>query len=214
MALLQKKVDTKWSPHLAYVIGIIASDGNVSPDLRHINITSKDEQLLYVIKTVLHLSNSIGKKGRGDKTNNKPYFVLQFGDRNFVDFLQKIGITPNKSKTIQSVHVPTTLFGDFLRGVIDGDGCINSFMHPQSKLPQIRVRIASASLEFLKWLMQEIRNTFDTSGGYLCKQKTSSTYILSYAKADSVKILKNVYYTDAICLLRKKKIALDISGEW
>ncbi len=59
----EPKVDITWSPSLSYVIGIIASDGNISSNLRHLNITSKDYEMLQNIKNILGLNNKIGVKG-------------------------------------------------------------------------------------------------------------------------------------------------------
>ncbi len=56
----RSKVDTAWSPELAYVVGIIATDGNLSPDGRHINITSKDEEMVQTVKKLLRLDNKKG----------------------------------------------------------------------------------------------------------------------------------------------------------
>ena len=40
MAFRKNKVKIIWNNNFAYAIGVIATDGNLSPDLRHINITS------------------------------------------------------------------------------------------------------------------------------------------------------------------------------
>ena len=42
MAYRKSNVKLVWTNNFAYVIGVIATDGNLSPDLRHIHITSKD----------------------------------------------------------------------------------------------------------------------------------------------------------------------------
>jgi len=36
------KVNIKWSPNFAYAIGLLVTDGNLSPDGYHLNLTSKD----------------------------------------------------------------------------------------------------------------------------------------------------------------------------
>lgn len=41
----QNKVKIKWSPEFAYAIGLLVTDGNLSPDGRHLNFTSKDREL-------------------------------------------------------------------------------------------------------------------------------------------------------------------------
>jgi hypothetical protein len=83
----KKIIDKTWSPLLAYTIGIISTDGNLSPDGRHINITSKDSQLLETIKSIMNLKNKIGRKGSGSSVGKK-YFCLQFGNIDFYRFLK------------------------------------------------------------------------------------------------------------------------------
>src|SRR5712672_2429786 len=48
-----------WSPEIAYVIGVLTSDGNLSKDGRHLNITSADVDLLETVRGCLCLTNSI-----------------------------------------------------------------------------------------------------------------------------------------------------------
>ena len=44
-----------WSDNFAYILGVIATDGNLSSDLRHICITSKDYEMVLNCKTYLNL---------------------------------------------------------------------------------------------------------------------------------------------------------------
>ena len=46
MAKPKGKVKIEWSPDFAYAIGLITTDGNLSPDGRHVNFTSKDLELI------------------------------------------------------------------------------------------------------------------------------------------------------------------------
>lgn len=48
-----------WSPELAYATGLIATDGSLSSDNRHVSLTSSDIQLLNTFRTCLNLKNKI-----------------------------------------------------------------------------------------------------------------------------------------------------------
>ncbi len=209
MAYRKGNVNIKWNNDFAYVIGIIATDGNLSPDLRHIHITSKDEEIVLNCKKCLGLTNIIGKKSRGG-SKDKKYYVLQFGDKNFFDFLLSIGITPKKSKSIGKLKIPREYFKDFLRGCIDGDGSITISKHPESKYPQYKVRLCSASKTFLEWILIMSRELFLLEGGSIYIPKKSSVFTLVFAKEDSIKILNQIYKGEIICLTRKKEIAFKI----
>lgn len=199
------KVDIKWSPNFAYAIGLITTDGNLSKDGRHLSLTSKDYQLITTFKECLNLTNSIGRKGRG-YSREKKYFVLQFGSVNLYKFLLGIGLMPAKSKKLGPVQIPNEFFADFLRGCIDGDGCIDVRSHPESKHPQLRIRIVSASQPFLDWLLITINQEVGLEGGWIALVGGYS--VLTYAKNNSTKILKYIYYPKVRSFLdRKYRIA-------
>ncbi|MFA7315400.1 MAG: hypothetical protein WC059_01170 [Candidatus Paceibacterota bacterium] len=209
MAHRKGNVKIKWNSSFAYVIGVIATDGNLSPDLRHLHITSKDKEMILNCKKCLGIDNKIGMKARGG-SKDKKYYVLQFGDKNFFEFLLGIGITPKKSKTISQLKIPIKYFKDFLRGCIDGDGSITIFKHPESKNPQYKVRLCSASQRFLEWILYKVKELLFIKGGSIHIPKNSSVHTLVFAKEDSIKILQWIYKGKIIALSRKKEIALRI----
>ncbi len=209
MANRKFKTNTRWSNNFAYVIGVIATDGNLSSDLRHLNITSKDYEMLVNCKKCLGIKNKISKKSRGT-SKEKNYYALQWGDVNFFEFLRDIGLTPKKSKTIGELKIPDVYFSHFLRGCIDGDGSLSIWMHSESKHFQCQMRLYSASNYFLNWIVESCRKNFSIKGGSISKALTSSVYSLKFCKSDSIKILNRIYLKDVICLSRKKKIAQKI----
>jgi len=201
-----------WSDNFAYVIGIIATDGNLSPDLRHICITSKDYELVLNCKTYLNLQNKIGRKAR-EVSQDKKYYILQFGDKSFFEFLQSIGITPKKSKTIGALKIPEKYFPSFFLGCIDGDGCISISSHPESRQPQSKIRIYSASTDFLEWLLKKCTKIIKTSGGSIMEFPNVRVSCLSFGKNDSKNIIRKIYSKNTICLSRKRKIAMEVLKE-
>lgn len=206
MAHRKSKVQTKWSSNFAYVIGVITTDGNLSPDQRHISITSKDLEMISNCSTGLGIEMKYSKKARGRELNKK-YFVLQFSDVNFFEFLVSIGLTTNKSKTLGAIKIPEKYFKDFLRGCIDGDGSISIFKHPQSNRPQYKLRLCSASKNFLVWILSRVSKLYKISGGSIHIPKKSSVHTLVFGKYDAVKILSIIYKQNTIALSRKRVIA-------
>ena len=120
-------------------------------------------------------------------------------------FKKGLGLTPNKSKTIKNLLIPDRYFSDFLRGLIDGDGTIGYFMHPESKQKQFRIRIASGSRDFLEWLKREINKFLGTKGSI---RQVTRAYELCYYTEASRKLRDFIYYrNDIFCLRRKFEIA-------
>lgn len=207
------KIDTTWSPNFAYIIGLIATDGNLSSNGRHISFTTKDLQLAELYKSCLNLTNTIGKKARGGEKIKK-YYVVQFGDVNFYEYLLTIGITPRKSRTLSDIKVPKDFFADFMRGCIDGDGNISISDHPESRHKQLKVRLYSASPDFLIWIHTMIRELWNIQGGHIYRDPMKNVSELSYAKTDGGKILKIMYYSKDVACLKRKQILAQSLGEW
>ena len=196
------RVKLKWSNKFAYTIGLIATDGNLSKDGRHIIFTSKDMQLVELFIKALGIDIHVGKKARGG-SSVKNYYTVQIGDVNFYNFLFSIGIKPRKSKTIGEIKVPVKYFFQFLRGCFDGDGSIVEFMHPQSKLPQLRVCFISASMEFLHWIRARVAKKM-VFGYY--GTSIRDVYRLVYAKRASIKLLELLYKNCEDYYLQRKYI--------
>lgn len=194
------KVNCVWSPSFAYAVGLITTDGYLSSDKRHLEFNSKDKEQVENFKGCLNLNNKITGKVRGGEQIKK-YHHIQFGDVNFYKFLESIGLSSGKSKTLQELKIPKKLFPDFLRGVFDGDGCFSTFAHPESKHAQIRVSFTSASPKFLRWLHLEIGKQLHTRGFIKNGMRTES---LSYAIQDSLKLLSYMYYSPDVIRLSRK----------
>lgn len=207
-----KKINPK---HLWYTVGLIATDGNLSKDGRHICITSKDGNYLFSIKKALNIRVRIGKKARG-KLEEKRYFILQFSDVNFYKFLLNIGLTPCKSLTMGKIKVDEKYFIDFLRGVIDGDGHISTWINNRNCHSQWSLRIASAAPVFIRWLKQEIEDYFQVKGKlycYLHKGKKNNIFTLKFGKLAAKAIANNIYYNKSLCLKRKNRTKINLSRD-
>lgn len=182
----------EWSANLAYAIGLIATDGNLSKDQRHITLVSKDIEQLQNFSKSLNLKNKICKHTSSYNPAGN-YYRIQFGNVSLYKFLLNIGLTANKSFTIGKLKIPEVYFADFLRGHLDGDGNISLVNHKESRHLQLRVRFASASLKHLNWLKQCIRSYYSIPGGFISKKSKSVRYLV-FCKADGIRLLSFVYY--------------------
>lgn len=199
----------KWSSDFSYVLGLITSDGNLSPDGRHINFTSKDYEQVLHFKEILSLSNKIGIKHRGtDQTKN--YFCIQFGDVKFYQFLLSIGLSAKKSKILKEIEVPDKYFADFLRGCFDGDGYSYSYWDKKWPLSfRFYIGFVSASLDFLKWLKERVFVLYEIKG--TIQKGGKSAYQLMFAKKSSIRLAEKLYYAKTLTFLSRKKQKIDIA---
>ena len=152
-------------------------------------------------KAALKLKNKITKGARGGEKEKK-YFYIYFGDKAFYQFLNKIGLTNAKSKTIKSVLVPKKYFAHFLRGLHDGDGSFYTFW--DKRWPNsfgYRITFASASLIFINWLKTTLWNFYNVKG-YLHKGK--GVYEIRYLKKDTVRLFEIIYKEHGPLFLQRK----------
>ncbi|MDO8511642.1 MAG: hypothetical protein Q7S57_00025 [bacterium] len=192
---------------LWYVIGLIATDGNLSLDGRHINITSKDIQHLEKVKIALGLLSKITMKANGT-SKKKIYGALSFSDVCFFRYLLSIGLTPKKSLTISQISVPEVYFTHFLRGVIDGDGNIHRWIHPQNNCEQWELRIYSASINFTQWLYDKTTELFHVSGNIITSLPHGrNMYNIKFGKMAAQAVLRGCYTKDCLALERKYILA-------
>ncbi|QQG37984.1 MAG: hypothetical protein HYS26_00280 [Candidatus Kaiserbacteria bacterium] len=192
------KVKIEWSPNFAYALGLLAADGCLSPDGRHIVFVSKDREQVENFLRALGIVNSIGKNSTG-------HWRAQFGDVLFYRYLLSIGFMPNKSKIIGAVSVPREYFFDFLRGSFDGDGSTYSYWDPRWKSSFMFYTVfASASMSHINWLRREISKRLGVKG-HITRDREGTTMQLKYAKRTSLKLLRTMYGGgDVLCLRRKR----------
>ncbi len=198
------KVKIKWSPDFAYAIGLLVTDGNVSKDGRHVTFVSNDVEQLHNFQKALGVQFRITSTVSGYTGKRSPR--LQFSDVRFWVFLNEIGIMPNKSKIIERVAVPRKYFFDFFRGCIDGDGSFYSYFDKRWKSSfMFYLILASASPRFIEWIRSEIFSRIGVRG-HVNEDGRKRTLQLKYAKRESLKIIKNMYYSDSVlCLSRKRE---------
>ena len=119
-----------WSPSMAYILGFIFSDGYVSHRhgyLTAIELALKDIEILTAMASRFgivpisiierHTGNSAGKK----------YCKISLYSKQIYNDLIKLGVTENKSLTVEFPYIPKEYMSSFLLGYFDGDGCISLF---------------------------------------------------------------------------------------
>ncbi len=211
------KREIRWSPELAYAVGLIATDGCLSGDHRHFSVVSKDVEQLQNLKQCLGLKVKIGTHKSGRKDAKRTYHRVQWGDVALYDFLLGIGLTPHKSKTLSALEIPDEYFFDFLRGHHDGDGSFYSYYDPRWRSSfMFYLQFVSASPVHIDWIRSGLERLLSIRG-HVSIAKQSDIVQLRYAKTESVELLKRLYSRPgAKCLTRKRlKIerALRIVGE-
>src|SRR5438445_6345630 len=184
-----------WWSDLALAIGLIAMDGNLSPDGRHLMVRSKDRDMLETLRGCLGLTNRITatSNGRGGH-----YHTLQWSDRAFYLWLMDVGLTPAKSLTLAALSIPDEYFPDFFRGCIDGDGSIRVYTdrYHASKCERyvyerLYVSIVSASRAFIEWLCTTVSRLTGVTGSLTVRHTPGAQplWMRRYSKAESIRLI-------------------------
>ena len=123
----EKFFETINSEAQAYILGFIYSDGCVYklPTAFALSITQleQDKDILLNIKKELQSGYPLIEKIV--KVNNKKSYTFYAYSKKIFNDLEKLGVTPNKSLTLQfPTFLDESLMPHFIRGLFDGDVCI------------------------------------------------------------------------------------------
>lgn len=207
---INKNFFKKWSANMAYVLGFIIADGNISVSKRgshFLNLKITDKKLLYDIRTVLQSNHFIGKRpGTG---NEKTKYTLQIGSYEMCDDLRALGLCEKKSYHLFFPNIPSRYLFHFVRGYFDGDGNVwVGIIHKKRKTQHIAIQtvFTSCSQRFLKDLKRALEE-YGIKGGLSCRKGFSRLY---YSIRSSLHLYKRMYNGKEIRLyLPRKKIVFE-----
>jgi DNA-binding Lrp family transcriptional regulator len=205
---IPKEVLNTWTPDLAYIVGLVTADGNLSSDSLTVSFASTDIELVETYRRILRIDASIYvTRPRRDR---KPLHRVYINDPAYRTFLENIGLMPVKAKKLDILNIPDNVFRDFLRGCIDGDGSIHVVVYKQPVYKSgdrrlLIVNLYSSSLPFLRW----VRDTVERLAGLRCNvNKDRQGYgSLAYTGREAVALLHWIYYAPNLpCLTRKRGV--------
>ncbi len=192
-------VDTRWTPILAYAVGLMATDGCVA-DGDHISFPSADRELVEIFARCLGKANVIAEI---TTLAGGHAYRIQFGDVAFCRWLASIGITPRKSLTIGALGIPDALLLDHARGLLDGDG---SIINKRSRADTgrrtdyyweyLQTKFVSASRPHLEWLRNGLSSALTVDGLIIersAREGRHACFTLRYGKRASHVLLAALY---------------------
>jgi intein/homing endonuclease len=204
----------RWTPEMAYVLGFFAADGNMIKNKRgghFIEFQITDGELLERIRELLNSNHKITICNRNKRC--KTLYRLQIGSKIIYNDLLKLGLTPNKSKTIKLPIVPDKYFPNFLRGYFDGDGNVTICTYKRKERNNkpttiLRSGFTSGSKSFLAVLKNQLLKEEVVRGGTL--YYSSNGWRLYFSINDSKRLYwymyKGLKRNDRLFLKRKKLV--------
>lgn len=157
-SLYFNKINTKSK---AYTLGYWATDGNVhsSKPTISLKLQESDRYILEDIARDMQYAGPIYHKKR-QTVSSQNQSVLEISDPQMHSDLCSLGIVPNKTWKLYMPPIPEEFFGDFLRGVIDGDGHVGiSYNDKEKNYLSVDLTITGFR-DFLEDLKKELERRF------------------------------------------------------
>lgn len=194
-----------WSSRMAYVLGLLITDGCISRS-GTVSLCINDKELLEKVKEAMESAHKIEPS-----KHQKNLYTFHFARENMVKDLEKLCVVPKKSLVVKFPEVPQAYLSDFIRGVFDGDGSV--FFDKRRPESPLRSSFVSGSKDFIEGL--------EASLGFLgmpkrtiYKQKTENgwSYMFIYDHKDSIQLFKILYKNTQHGLFLKRKYNRFLEG--
>lgn len=143
----------------SYLLGLLATDGYLSPKDNGVGIELTDEDCIKSISEYTGQDyhsydktkyTGVLDNGQIINTKKQTYRIMFYGQDIYQQVIDR-GITPSKSLSISSIKIydnEEIYYPYIIRGIIDGDGSI----YNRSSDSQLCLSICSASKDFLEWV--------------------------------------------------------------
>lgn len=195
---INEKFFSTWSPEMAYVLGLIITDGCIT-DQGTISLSMNDREILEKVKIAVGSDHPITASKYQPGLHH-----FHFAREGMVNELANLGIGPRKSLTVKFPPVPDAFMSDFIRGIFDGDGSVY-FRKGNRKYP-LMTSFCSGSRDFIIELESNLcKLGMPKRTIYEQKTKNGFFYNIKFSHKDSQKLFNILYenYTNIPFLERK-----------
>ena len=175
-----------------YWLGFLSADGSVYED--RIRLGLQEQDLTHIVKFKDFINSDL-RIIKTIKDNTYIGYNVAFRNKEVVDFLINMGITSNKSLTLE---MNLNITKDFIRGVVDGDGYIRKKGY--------EVSIATGSEIFAEQLKKSFVNLFNITPKIYKNSKNhkNTIYNVTILGKEKVKFVLKELYTNADTYLERK----------
>lgn len=189
----------------AYILGFYYADGNVNDKtLVQIALQSKDLHILESIKKEFGcIDRPLVFDNRSEKNiKHQDIFALSIKNQGLHDGLVKHGVVPNKTHFIKYPDfLSDDLHRHFIRGVLDGDGCIHGTTHQEKLIAQVEI---CGTYDLCTGIQNIVEKELKIYSSVRLSQKGSNTYKFVVSGRDQcITFLDWIYYDAELFLFRK-----------
>lgn len=175
---------------MAYVLGYIYADGSLEDSSylrgKYIRLSSVEKYSIERVKLWLKSNHTIVTQ-LSSWPNGRNKYILRIGSKKMYDSLLRLGLYPNKSKSVKFPEFPRRYLPHFVRGYFDGDGCVfvqkAKGKYGQTILKKLTIIFTSGSkvfLEAMNFAFKEImpleaRRVYDSHRSFQLRYNTSDS---------------------------------------
>lgn len=196
----------------AYVLGFLYADGNVSKRKNNIQLSlqENDREVLEKIRKDMKYSAELEYRDfvqynekTGLKTRNQ--YALIIHCKQLHDSLIKLGVVPRKTHIIKYPDfLSEEMHRHFIRGVLDGDGCIHKPYGDYDKHKNVDI---NGTYDFCCGLAKIVNDTIGVHCSIIKTAKNRTTYRAAISGGNNVcKFLDWIYENADIYLERKYQL--------
>jgi len=192
---------SSWSDEMAYVLGVIYTDGNlqnrshnprtVKPYGR-LKLAQKERELLDKILILMECDAQIYFSKRrqvGDIVAGEVYYFDIANQKIFSDLLN-YGLSPQKSLVIGFPDVPKEYIRHFIRGCWDGDGSV----YLDKRDNRIKASFVSGSLKFIEGLVKALKDEGIQETRINMREGKNPSYYIRYGTTQVPKLFRFLYH--------------------
>ncbi len=195
----------------AYWLGFIYADGYVmrskhDQKIVSISLSSRDINHIEKFKECISATYPIHTyKASNSYSKNTMYSRISITSDKMFDDLNTHGVVENKTLILKAPDIPDNLIKDFIRGYIDGDGCITTHKPGKGRMVlQYAVKIVGTKnvLEFIKNFIEN--NHCATIRKFYKRHKNDNVYNIDFGGNKQVKKFLDIIYNGAHIFLNRK----------
>ena len=183
-----------------YFLGLVSADGYVSDNIIELCLNKKDEYILIKLRDIICPQKPIYDK---PSTRSKKFTIHSKKLSQQIKEILSMK-TNKKSKEIKFPQVPDNMLKHYIRGLIDGDGCIDTTKAYRDDKVYIgpRLRILG-NREYLITMLDEIRKQVPNNTKAVNKKGAENVWYITYNFSTAKDVLHWCYDNNNICINRK-----------
>lgn len=194
----------------AYWLGFLYADGNISSTLNNVelSLSAQDSEHLEKFRVFLKSPNQIKISEVSVKGKKYKRCRLTVTNKYFKQQLIRLGCYPRKTTLLslnRGIFAKPELIYPFIRGYVDGDGCIS-----YTRTGRLEIKIMGSPL-----FLAEIKDIFPEFGTMTQdKRRNSCIRIICCTANKADKVLTKLYKGSTIYLERKFNRLAVLSSNW